>query len=147
MANARTLLQRAAAWCYSNPRTTLLIVLILASVLWYFRVSISDAWATHQVNKANSQLQQQVDSSDKQAQQHQDNADDAGADRQTKEGRAARAQEEKDQAADNSNRTIDPVRKARQRYEETRRSSPVNSPALSDEQLCAELAKRNITCR
>lgn len=135
------------AWIQRNPTTAAVIVIIMAVVLFFVLGDLKQSWQTHQVNKKDQQLQREVDSAAGAATQSESNANTHAEQRQAAEGRAEFAQEQKQQAAANSNRTIDPVRKARQRYEETRRSSPAGSPDLSDEQLCAELAKRSIPCR
>jgi len=141
------MLNKVVSWFKANPTVSIIGVLVLLALLWYFRGSISQAWRGHQVNKQDAQIQKSIDQNAKDAAASETNANTHTEQRQAAEGRAELAQEQKQQAADNSNRTLDPVRKARQRYEETRSSRPADSPALSDEQLCAELAKRGIACR
>lgn len=138
---------RATAWLQNHPMSTIPIALVLIAVVIFTFQNLDDWWQAHQVNKQDSKIQKQIDADAGAAATHENNANSAGEQRQAAEGRAELATEQKQQAADNSNRTIDPVRKAHQRYEETRRSSPADSPALSDDQLCAELAKRAIACR
>ncbi|MBA3241162.1 MAG: hypothetical protein H0T60_08035 [Acidobacteria bacterium] len=79
---------------------------------------------------------------------HETNANQLSTDRQVNEERARGAQARKDEAALNSNRTLEPTLKARRRYEETRRNNSLDPVApLSDADLCAELVKRRIPCR
>lgn len=140
-------MKKTLAWLEANPFITVIATLVLAALLWYATGAMIEAVQRHQVNKQDHKLEKQIEAADQKATQAESNANDAGNERIEAEGRAARALEEKQQAAANSNRTLDPVRKARQRYEETRRSSPADAPAISDAELCAELAKRSIPCR
>lgn len=130
----------------AHPFIALVVTLVLLVFAYYFRGSIKQSWSSHQVNKQDQQLQQQVDASEKAAAESEGNANTYRDTRLEQHGRTAKAEEDRQAAAVNSNRTIDPVRKARQRYEETRRTRPANSPDISDADLCAELTKRGIAC-
>jgi len=135
------------SWVKRNPLVTGFVLLALIAMLLYFSGSVSQWWHGHQVNKEDQHLEKQIDTNQKAADNSEANANAARDNRQAAEGRAEKAWEEKQHAAEKSNRTLDPVRKARQRYEETRRQRPADAPALSDDDLCAELAKRGIACR
>jgi flagellar biosynthesis GTPase FlhF len=139
--------QKIFAWLEAHPLVAAVAAGILLVLFLYAGESFSDWRHARAVNHQDQQIQRQIDTDTKAAASSESNANTHRDEREAAEGRADLAQEQKQQAAANSNRTLDPVRKARQRYEETRRSSPADSPALSDEQLCAELAKRGIACR
>lgn len=129
------------------PVISFIVAAILAVLLWHFRGSISQVWSTHQVNKQDAQIQQKIDAAAKGGEQSEANANTHQEDRLTAEGRAKKAWEDKEQAAINSNLTIEPLRKARRKHEEVRKSRPSDFPSITDDELCAELAKRSIPCR
>jgi hypothetical protein len=135
------------AWVKTNWLTSVIAAAVLLALLWYVSGSIGQWWGEKAIQRDDQRIQQDVDRKERDSQASERNANTAGTDRQAAEARAAAAEQQKQQAAANSNRTADPVRKARQRYEETRRSHPADSPTLGDDQLCAELARRNIGCR
>jgi ATP/maltotriose-dependent transcriptional regulator MalT len=85
-----------------------------------------------------------VNASLSQSQASEANANSFSTDRQVSDARAADANAVKESAAKESRRTLEPTRKARRRYEETRRSPVDDTPALPDSRICAELAARNI---
>ena len=131
----------------ANPLLTFCIALTLAALLYYFRGSISQAWSTHQVSKQDAQIQQKIDAASKAGEQSEVNANTHEANRLKDEGRADKAWQEKEQAAVNSNLSLEPLRKARRKHEEVRKSRPSDFPSITDDELCAELAKRSIPCR
>jgi biopolymer transport protein ExbB/TolQ len=139
--------QKILAWLEANPVVVWVGALMFCALMIYAGESFSQWRHARAINHQDQQIQKQIDTDTKAAASSESNANTHRDEREAAEGRADLAEEQKQQAAANSNRTLDPVRKARQRYEETRRSSPADSPALSDEQLCAELAKRGIACR
>lgn len=131
----------------SYPRAAFFSLALIVALLTFGALRMRDRWWTHSVNKQDEQLQKKIDADTKNAEAHETNSNSIRDSRLEAEGRADLALEARKQAAVNSNRTIDPVRKARQRYEETRRTRTADSPVLSDDQLCAELTKRGIDCR
>jgi ParB-like chromosome segregation protein Spo0J len=134
-------------WLETHPVVAAVMGAVLALLMLYAGDSFSQWRHTRAVNKQDAQIQSTIDAAAKAAEETQNAADQHAGERQAAEGRAELADEQKQQAAANSNRTIEQVRKARDSYEKTRRSSPADSPAISDDQLCAELAKRGIACR
>jgi len=139
--------REALATIKANPVAAMVLAAGLIVLLWFLSVGVGQWWHGHQVNKEDQHLEKQIDTNQKAADNSEANANAARDTRQAAEGRAEKAWEEKQHAAEESNRTLDPVRKARQRYEEIHRQRPADAPALSDDDLCAELAKRNIACR
>ena len=131
----------------SHPKLTIGAVLILGVVLWYSTKSLNDWRLSRKTSKQDAQIQKSIDQNAKSAEASEANANTQRDARQDAEGRAALAEEQRKQAAENSNLTIEPVRKARQKHEEARKSRPADYPALTDDELCAELAKRGISCR
>lgn len=132
-----------------SPKTFYLLVAALAVtvLLWYFGSSALKSFSNALGNRQDVQSEQTVKEDLKQAGTHEDNANAASVSRQVNEARAADAQADKDAAAVNSNRTAEPTRQARQRYEKTRRHDPADAPpAIPDSELCSELAKRNLPC-
>lgn len=131
----------------ANPIFAILAALALGLVLWYSTKSLNDWRLSRQTSKHDAQIQKSIDQNAKSAEASEANANTQRDARQDAEGRAALAEEQRKQAAENSNLTIEPVRKARQKHEEVRKSRPADYPALTDDELCAELAKRSIPCR
>ena len=127
---------------YSLIAGALLLVALAASV-----VLIRAAWHTRSVEKQDAKIQQQIDKHGDAAETTETNANTHRDSRQSAEGRASLANEQREQARTNSSRTLEPLRKARQKHEEARRSRPTDYPDMSDDELCAELAKRGIACR
>lgn len=117
---------------------------ILAALGGAVKDTIRTAGSTRADQRSESVVKQETGA----AAAHEENANSAGVTRQIDEARAAAAQVERDRAAERSNRTAAPTRAARERYEKTRRQSALDpAPPLTDDQLCAELAKRDIPCR
>ena len=113
----------------------------------YLVSSLVGWWHSHSVNKQDAQIQKTINENSKAAEASETNANTHRDEREKAEGRVELAEEQRRQAAENSNRTLDPVRKARQKHEEVRKSRPADYPGMSDDELCAELAKRGIACR
>lgn len=131
----------------AHERLSAALFAVLA-VAFIFALALTVEWISgHKVNKQDEQLQKKIDKNEKAAEASESNANTQRDQREQAEGRAKLADEQREQARANSNRTLDPVRKARQRYEETSRTRTADSPVLSDDQLCAELTKRGIDCR
>src|SRR6185369_8020594 len=122
------MVEKVLKWLRQHPQAELVIALLLIAWAVFFFSKADQWWHGHQVNKQDAQIQKSIDANAAAAEKAQSNADQHASERQSAEGRAQLADEEKQRAADNSNRTIDPVKKARQRYEETRRSTPADSP-------------------
>ena len=131
----------------SHKKLSLGSCLILLALLWFAISSLRQFWHSHSINKQDEQIQKSIDANSKAAEASETNANTHRDEREKAEGRVELAEEQRRQAAENSNRTLDPVRKARQKHEEVRKSRPADYPGLSDDELCAELAKRGIACR
>lgn len=134
-------------WAKNHPALAAAALLIVLSLALFATQMVSLAVRDAITRSQDSKIQKQIDADAGAATTHENNANSAGEQRQAAEGRAELAEQQKQQAAANSNRSFDSVRKARQRDQETSRSSPADSPDLSDEQLCAELTKRGIPCK
>lgn len=131
----------------AHESMTVVVFAVVIGLLICVAVSMERWWHGHTLNKQDAQIQKSIDANSKAAETSETNANTHRDDREQAEGRARLADEQREQARANSNRALDPVRKARQRYEETRRTRTADSPVLSDDQLCAELTKRGIDCR
>ncbi len=95
-------------------------------------------------NATDAARQINVNSFVNQANSHEQNANQFSTIRQVDDARAQAAQAIATNAAVNANLTREPARRARLRYEKTRRLSVDDAPALSDARICSELAARNI---
>jgi biopolymer transport protein ExbB/TolQ len=131
----------------AHPKFSIVAGLLLAVSLFALITIARSAWHSRSVNKQDEQIQKSIDQNAKSAEASEANANQRRDERQSAEGRAALANEQREQARSNSNLTAEPVRKARQKHEEARKSRPADYPAMSDDELCAELAKRGIACR
>lgn len=131
----------------AHKLVTIIVLICIVVLARYVAGDISSWWQSRQVNKQDQKLEQQIDDSEKAAAASESNANTHRDTRLAGEGRYQRAREEQQAAAQNSNRSAEEVRKARERYEETRRHRTADTPALSDAELCAELTKRGIDCR
>jgi len=128
-------------WLISAVAGAVLLVLVLFAF-----ASVSDWWASRSTNKQDQRLEKNINASETKAGASEANANEHRDSRQAAEGRADQAWQDKQRAAENSNRSAARVNEARQNYEKTRRTNPADAPDLSDADLCAELAKRGIAC-
>lgn len=140
-------MKRIIDFAKSHKKLSAIALAVLAVVLWYSVKSLNDWRLSRNISKQDAQIQKSIDQNSKSAEASETNANQHRDERQSAEGRAALANEQREQARSNSNLTVEPVRKARQKHEQARKSRPADYPALSDDELCAELAKRGIPCR
>jgi FtsZ-interacting cell division protein ZipA len=139
--------KRAIAFVGNHQGQTFIVIAIALPLLLFAADSCRQWRHSRSVNKQDAQIQKSIDQNAKSAEASEANANQHRDERQSAEGRAALANEQREQARSNSNLTAEPVRKARQKHEEARKSRPADYPAMSDDELCAELAKRGIACR
>jgi hypothetical protein len=131
-------------------KATLVFVasVVLITLLAFF-FSVPERIASHFADRKDAQHEKVINEDLTNANQANDNATLLEGTRQAQDAAAQRAEAARQQAARNSNQTAATTQRARVNYEKARRHLPVDAPApaQSDDELCAELTRRQIPCR
>jgi predicted lipid-binding transport protein (Tim44 family) len=121
---------------------------VLFLALWYLLSAGTGRVSEYRQERRDAQREQNVNAAVSEGAAREQNANTTAAERQEQERQLEAQRARQRAAAANSNATLEPLHDSRRRYEKIRRSRPdFGGPELSDEQLCTELAQRNIQCR
>lgn len=127
----------------------LLIVSAVALSLLAFVIQTGrDWWTNRSVAKQDAAIQQQVDKDLQQANQHGVSADKADVRREVAIENYNAATERRAAATSNSRQAAERLRTAEVTHENNRRANPTEfDVVITDDELCARLAKLEIPCR